>query len=160
MLDQLIIFTAKYLFLVLPVAGFLWFIQLPIRAKKEALLLGLVTGVLALALGRLAAMFFFDPRPFVAGHFTPLMPHAPDNGFPSDHTLLSSAIAMTVFLRNRRIGALLWFLVLLVGAGRIASGLHSPIDVAGSIAFSIVAGLLADSVARRVFSEFGRKQET
>lgn len=158
MLDQLIIFAAKYLFLLLPVIGFFWFIQLPMAAKKEVLLLGLITGLLALALGRLAALFFFDPRPFVAGHFTPLIPHAPDNGFPSDHTLLSSAIAMTVFLRNRPIGGLLWFLTLLVAAGRIGSGLHSPIDVAGSIAFSIIAGVIAEILVRRIFGSL-RKQE-
>ncbi len=151
MLDSLIIFAAKYLFLVLPVIGFIWFIRLPVRAKKEVLVLGLITGALALVLGRLVALFYFDPRPFVARHFTPLIPHEPDNGFPSDHTLLSSAIAMTVFLRNRRIGAVLWLLVLLVAAGRIGSGLHSPIDVAGSIVFSIIAGLVANVVVRRVF---------
>jgi undecaprenyl-diphosphatase len=94
----------------------------------------------------------------VAGHFTPLIPHAPDNGFPSDHTLLSSAIAMTVFLRNRSIGGLLWFLTLLVAAGRIGSGLHSPIDVAGSIAFSIIAGVIAEILVRRIFGSL-RKQE-
>ncbi len=151
MWNQLIIFAAKYLFLLLPVIGFLWFIRLPRRAKIEAILIGVITGVVALALGRLVALFFFDPRPFVAGHFTPLIPHEPDNGFPSDHTLLSSAIAMTVFLRDRRVGAVLWLLVVLVGLGRIGSGLHSPIDVAGSIVFSVLAGLVADVVVRRVY---------
>ncbi len=156
MLNQLIIFAAKYLFLLLPAIAFMWFVQLPPAAKKEVLVLGVITGVLALALGRFAALFFFDPRPFVAGHFTPLIPHAPDNGFPSDHTLLSSAIAITVFLRNRRIGVLLWFLVLLVGAGRIGSGLHSPVDVGGSIAFSIIAGLIADFIVHRAFAGSAR----
>ena len=152
MREQLIIFAAKYLFLVLPIIGAVWFIRLPLAEKKEALLLGAITGVLALAVGRLVAMFFFDPRPFVVHHFTPLIPHDPDNGFPSDHTLLSSAIAMTVFLRDRRVGTVLWVLALLVGAGRIASGLHSPIDVGGSIAFCVISGLVADSVTRRVFA--------
>ena len=156
LLDQLIIFAAKYLFVVLPAIGFLWFVRLPPRQKKEAMLLGVITGLLALASGRFVAMFFFDPRPFVAGHFQPLIPHEPDNGFPSDHTLLSSAVAMTVFLRDRRIGALLWVLVLLVGAGRIASGLHSPVDVAGSILFAIIAGVVADAVVRRFFGRVNR----
>ncbi len=160
MSHQLIIFAAKYLFLVLPIAGFFWFIRLPATAKKEALLLGVITGILALALGRLVALFFFDPRPFVTGHFTPLIPHEPDNGFPSDHTLLSSAIAMTVFLRNRPLGALLWVVTLLVAAGRVGSGLHSPIDVAGSIVFSIAAGVIADVVVRRFFPQFATTPET
>jgi undecaprenyl-diphosphatase len=113
--------------------------------------IGLVTGLLALLLGRLVAAVYFDPRPFVSGHFTPLIPHEPDNGFPSDHTLLSSASAMTVFLRDRRIGTVLWLLAVVVGAGRIASGLHSPTDVIGSFTLAIVAGAIATLVARRVF---------
>jgi undecaprenyl-diphosphatase len=102
-------------------------------------------------------VFYFDPRPFVTGHFAPLIPHNLDNGFPSDHTLLSSAIAMTVTLRNRSVGVVLWLLALLVGLARIASGLHSPTDVIASLVLAICAGFAADRVTRQVF---GRAQSS
>ncbi|GAC1430765.1 MAG: hypothetical protein NVSMB68_03000 [Thermoanaerobaculia bacterium] len=151
MLNPLIIVAAQYLFLLIALIAFLWFLRLPRSVQKEVLVIGLVTGVLALGLGRLLAIFYFDPRPFVTGHFTPLIPHDPDNGFPSDHTLLSSAIAMTVVLRSRRVGAMLWVLAVVVGIARIASGLHTPADVIGSFVLALCAGLLADRVARWTF---------
>lgn len=151
MLNTLIIFAAKYLFLLLAGIACVWFVWLPRQQKKEVVVIGLVTGLLALLLGRIIAAIYFDPRPFVSGHFTPVIPHEPDNGFPSDHTLLSSAIAMTVLLRDRRVGAVLWLLAVLVGIGRIASGLHSPTDVIGSFILAAVAGVVADRVARRIF---------
>jgi undecaprenyl-diphosphatase len=151
MLNTLIVFAAKYLFLVVGGVAGIWFLRLPRQQKKEVLVIGLVTGLLALLLGRIIAAIYFDPRPFVSGHFVPLIPHEPDNGFPSDHTLLSSAIAITVVLRDRRVGTVLWVLAVLVGIGRIASGLHSPTDVIGSFVLTIVAGLVADRIARRIF---------
>jgi len=151
MLNTLIINMANYLFLLLPAIGAVWFLRLPRALQKEVVVIGLLTGALALLLGRLIAAFYFDPRPFVTGHFAPLIPHDPDNGFPSDHTLLSSAIAMTVTLRDRRFGLVLWPLALLVGLARIASGLHSPTDVIGSFVLAICAGFAADRVARRIF---------
>jgi undecaprenyl-diphosphatase len=151
MLNTLIIVAANYLFLLLPLIALLWFLRLPRPLQKEIVVIGLITGALALILGRLIAKVYFDPRPFVSGHFMPLIPHEPDNGFPSDHTLLSSAIAMTVALRDRPVGAVLWVLAILVGVGRIASGLHSVTDVIGSFLLALGAGLVADRVARRIF---------
>ena len=150
MKNSVIIFGAQYLYLLLALFAFVWFLRLPRQTKKEVLIIGLITGALALLLGRLIAIFYFDPRPFVSGHFTPLIPHDPDNGFPSDHTLLSSAIAMTVTLRDRRAGALLWVVALLVGMARIASGLHSATDVIGSFVLALCAGLVADRLEARI----------
>ncbi len=98
-------------------------------------------GLFALALGTLANHLYFDPRPFVALHFTPLVPHAPDNGFPSDHTLLVSAVAMIGTLWNRRLGMALWILAILVAIGRVYVGLHHVLDVIASMVFAVIATL-------------------
>ncbi len=82
---------------------------------------------------------YYDPRPFVVGHFTPLIPHVPDNGFPSDHALLISAIAMIGMVWNRKLGSALWVLAVLVAAARVYVGVHHTIDVAGSCIISITA---------------------
>lgn len=98
-------------------------------------------GLFALALGTLANHLYFDPRPFVALHFTPLVPHVPDNGFPSDHTLLVSAVAMIGTLWNRRLGMVLWILAILVAIGRVYVGLHHVLDVIASMVFAVIATL-------------------
>lgn len=150
--NELIVIAAKYLFLAIPAAAFIDWILEPPRTKKYLLLLGIVVGCLSLAIGRLIAHFYFDPRPFVRGHFTPLIAHEPDNGFPSDHTLLSAAIAATVTVCNRRLGAVLWAITGVVGVARMLSGLHSPIDVLGSIVIASATAAAAHTFLRQRIS--------
>lgn len=149
MSDLLVVIAAKYLFLVIPAAAFIDWLRLPVRAKKYLLILGMIAGAIALALGRLIALFYFDPRPFVTGHFVPLIPHEPDNGFPSDHTLLGAAVAAGVTACNRRLGIALWIITALVAAARVGSGLHHPIDVAGSAALAAFSTGVVHAVLRR-----------
>jgi undecaprenyl-diphosphatase len=78
-----------------------------------------------------------DPRPFVTQHVAPLFPHAPDNGFPSDHTLASMFLAVCALFYSTR-----W------GGARIAAHVHSPIDILGAIALAIMAALITRPAAR------------
>lgn len=149
MFNELIVFAAKYLFLAILAAAFVYWIVAPLPTKKYLLILGIVVGAASLGAGRLIAHFYFDPRPFVSGHFTPLIPHEPDNGFPSDHTLLSSAVAATVTACNPALGIALWVVTLIVGVARVSSGLHHPIDVAGSILIAAAAAAVAHWALRR-----------
>ncbi len=79
-----------------------------------------------------------DPRPFVVGHFTPLIPHKLSHGFPSDHVLWSAATAAIIFPSNKYLSLILWLLTVLVGASRVYVGVHHPIDIVGSIAMAVV----------------------
>ncbi len=98
----------------------------------------LVAALLTYAIGIIGNHIYFDPRPFVVGHFTPLIPHAPDNGFPSDHALLVSAIASIGMFWNRRLGVVLWILAIIIAIARVWVGVHHPIDVLGSMVISLV----------------------
>jgi undecaprenyl-diphosphatase len=146
--DAMIVFAAKYLFLLILAAAFVYWLVAPLPTKKYLLILGIIVGAASLGAGRLIAHFYFDPRPFVAGHFTPLIPHEPDNGFPSDHTLLSSAVAATVTACNPALGIALWVVTLIVGVARVLSGLHHAIDVAGSIVIAAAAAAIAHAALR------------
>jgi len=85
----------------------------------------------------LIGMFYYNPRPFVVGDFTPLIPHEPDNGFPSDHILLSSAISTVIYPFSKKVSVLSWFFTILIGISRILAGVHQPIDIAGSLIIAI-----------------------
>ena len=50
MLNTLIIIMANYLFLLLPAIGAVWFLRLPRALQKEVVVIGLLTGALALLL--------------------------------------------------------------------------------------------------------------
>lgn len=153
-MDSFFILAAKYLYF-LPVAVIgIYFLLQPPRSWVRMAMFAIPAGLFALLLGWIANHLYVDPRPFVAGHFTPLVPHDPDNGFPSDHALLVSAVAMIGTLWNRRLGLLLWVLALIVAAARVYVGLHHITDVVGSILISSIGV----SLVYVVFKSFWHKE--
>ena len=137
--DVVAIFGAEYLYLLLLLVALVWYLKQPRAAQKEMVVWGIVALPVMLLLLVAAGHIYFDPRPFVVDHFQPLIPHGPDNGFPSDHTLLCSATAAIVWLQDRRWGAVLWLLTALVGASRVYTGVHHSLDIVASavMAFSV-----------------------
>lgn len=140
-MELVIIFGAKYLYLAI-VAVALWYVwQQPSEKRFRIILCACIALPLTYVVAKLMSSLYYDPRPFVVGNFTPLLPHAPDNGFPSDHTLLSAAVAAVIFFFYRKLGLALFIIAFLVGMARVAAGIHHTIDILGSIviAFSVTA---------------------
>ncbi len=132
------IFCAQYLFaLPLVILGIYFFMQ-PRAAWRRMATFAVPTALLVYVVGVAGGLLYYDPRPFVVGHFKPLVPHAPDNGFPSDHALLVSAIAMIGTLWNKKLGVVLWILAVFVSVARVYVGVHHTIDVVGSMIISII----------------------
>jgi undecaprenyl-diphosphatase len=139
-MDSFIIFGAKYLFLLVP---FLWVVawyQASIRYKRELPLSALAAIVIAAIADKIAGKLYYDPRPFVNSHVTPLITHAADNGFPSEHTLFSAAIAGSLIFYRPKLGAAALAVALIVGICRVAAHVHSPIDIAGGLLIGLAAG--------------------
>ena len=133
-----IIFGAKYLFLiVLAVAiGAFWTNRDQLR--KSYIVTALIATVIAIVLTKLAGAIYFDPRPFTHGVIA-LIAHGPDNGFPSDHVVLSATAAAVTFRFTRIYGIPLLLLAALVGMCRVAAGVHSPVDAIAGMIIGIVA---------------------
>lgn len=108
----------------------------------------LMAGFIAVVLTKTAGGLYFEPRPFVTQHFQPLIAHAPDNGFPSDHTVVSTLAALLCLGFNRTLGCGLLLLALLVGATRVLCGLHTPLDVVAAMAIAAVSVLAAQAAVR------------
>ena len=129
------------------IVGLYW-----LRAKtsiKISLTWQLVAGgVLALVLSVVASHLYYDTRPFVTHHLTPIIPHAADNGFPSDHALLSSFLAFTMILYSKRTAILLFVIALLVSWARVAAHIHSPIDIVGSFVIAAVSVVVVRVVTK------------
>ena len=138
-MNFLIIFAAKYLFLVSIILAGWFFITLSNPIKKKFISLALVSFVFAFGLAKLIGAIFNDPRPFVSDHVSPLINHVADNGFPSDHTLLTMTIASVVFAYNRKLGIVLGILSVIVGFSRVLAGIHHPIDILGAMGIAIIA---------------------
>jgi undecaprenyl-diphosphatase len=103
---------------------------------------------LAFIVSLIAAKLYYNPRPFVVGHFTPVISHAMNNGFPSDHTLLSAAIASLVWAYSRRLGLVFFGITLLIGLSRVYLGVHHLVDIVGAIVIAIICGYMTNLIIK------------
>lgn len=151
-MDQFFIFCAKYLYLLAIAAAGVCFVRLPRDRKKELVILSVITLPAIYIAARLAGLLYFDPRPFVVGRFVPLIPHAADNGFPSDHMLLTSAIAVVLYPASRKASLTVSAIAILVGISRVYAGVHHPVDIIGSAAIAVAVGYACFAA----YGRFGR----
>lgn len=151
-MNQVIIFLAQYLIYLLTawaiVAGwvtassrrsFIWWIV------KLAVVFGLAYLSVKL-LGSLVP----ESRPFVAGNFQPLIPHASDNSFPSDHATIAGFLATVLWQMRRSWGYLAFGLAILIGVGRVLAGVHYWQDVTAGL-------VIGTAIALAVFKLWPRK---
>lgn len=145
-MNNIIIFLAKYLFLASLIIGGIFFFKLQSSKKIKFFIICIISGLFSLAILKISSIFIIDPRPFVVNHVMPLIPHTPDNGFPSDHTLLTMWLAFIVFLYNKRTGFILILISLLVGVSRVMALIHHPIDILGGIIIAVTSVLAGNKV--------------
>jgi undecaprenyl-diphosphatase len=155
---ELIKIVASY-FIIIPVVGALYMLLVVKQRRRLELLASLVLGgVLSLLLAKLASHLYNDPRPFVQGHFTPLLPHSNDNGFPSDHTLLAAFVGWTILYYSRRAGIVLLLVAGFIGAARMAGGIHHLSDVLGSFVLAAIGSGVAMVVVRWAADRYAGKR--
>lgn len=145
------IFAAKYLVFI---AALLAVLMLAVRLRQQprsqllwwACAAGLLL-VLSFAFAKIGGAVYNDPRPFTTSHVPPLIPHAADNGFPSDHALLAAALAALVALVDLTWALPLVILAVFVDWARVGAGIHHVVDVGGASVFVAIATLVAIVVA-------------
>ena len=152
-MHNLVILIAKD-FIILPplLLGYV-LIKLPRSEKRRAVLVVIGATILTALLALLGSKLFNDPRPFVAGHFTPYFAHSSDNGFPSDHTLLAGLMAALTYLYCKRLGIFAFAIAALIGASRVIAGVHHISDIIGALVFASVGTYLAQLVIGRFLTK-------
>ena len=142
-MDSLIVAVAEYaLYAVALTAVVVWLLA-PRPGKVAMAVQALVAVVLVGVLVKTAGAVHADPRPFVVNpSLRPLFAHPADNGFPSDHTALTAAVAAVVAVHRRAVGIALFVVALLIGAARVAAHVHHVPDiVAGALIGLVAAGI-------------------
>jgi undecaprenyl-diphosphatase len=145
----LIKFVGDYFFLVSLAILAVYWLRVSGKAKISIVWQLLLGGALALILSTIASHLYYDTRPFVTEHIAPIIAHAADNGFPSDHTLLTAFIGFTVLLYSRVVGSVLLLIALLIGIARVAAHIHHPIDIVGSFVIAALSVAIVQLVSRR-----------
>ena len=146
---EVTIFLATKLYIVVVVVALVYVLLLHKERRNQVSLLALLTLPIAFVLGKVASLFIDNPGPFVVDGITPLLQHAADNGFPSDHTLLSATVACIVFAHHKTLGVVLLGLSILVGVARVWAGVHHYLDITGSVVIAISATYIAVLVIQR-----------
>ncbi|MFJ9777284.1 phosphatase PAP2 family protein [Kitasatospora sp. NPDC101157] len=160
-LDHLVSWIGEYGILIgLAVLGLVGWLQARRRPDAPVAIAGLLWVPLSVAVAELAnlpiAAIVDRPRPFVdhPGLLVLVDGKAGTHSFVSDHSTMTMAVAVSLFLVNRRLGWIAGGLALLQGFCRMFMGVHYPTDVIGGYALAVAVVLLLAPIAMAVLVPF------
>lgn len=120
-------------------------IKVPPKNMVESYSRIIMAGLTALLLAKLVGSFWQPDaaRPFVEMGVAAKAAYLDNAGFPSDHVLFATAIALAVWFetRQRKIVVILAVLIALVSLGRVVALVHTPLDVLGGLVFASIGAL-------------------
>jgi undecaprenyl-diphosphatase len=120
------------------------------QSTRIAAICGFVAPCLAMGINFLIGLVYNRPRPFVTYHVHLLLPHDPDASFPSDHTAVAVAIAVSLWFYNRKVGLPMFILAFLIGFSRIYVGHHYPTDVLGGMVVGALSAFIINKVGNKL----------
>ncbi len=144
--------VGEYFFVISVVLVALYWLRCSRPTKVTLAATLVVGGAVGGALMLIGGKVFYDTRPFVRDHITPIIPHAADNGFPSDHALLTFFLAFALWAWSKRLAIVLFVNALLVSWARVAAHIHSPLDIAGGLVFGLVGAVVGYYAVRAVMA--------
>ena len=124
---------------------------------KKMLMVSLSSAIIArFVFVEIIRLFYYNPRPFlVLSGVAQLVNHETTSSFPSGHATFYFALAMGVFLYNKKIGHVYIALAGLISFARIFVGVHWPLDILagaglGSV-ISVIMYLAYKKMPRKAF---------
>ncbi len=151
---------AYYLFLVPIILMLVILLRNRDYSWSEKIILLLGSAILSYGLAKIANHFIIDARPFLRDGVVPMIKSSHDNGFPSDHTLISAWAGWLAFSLQKRYGVILLILAGMVGWSRVFAGVHHLSDVLGSFVIAAVGVWLAWLVVNRLVHSKMRSKES
>lgn len=155
--DTLIVFLAAYLQYFL-VAIFLLLLYFSAYSRREKFYIFWTTTVSIIiarfGVTELIRFFIHRPRPFITLQIHKLISNGwfysdTEWSFPSGHSAFFFAMAMVIYLYNKKWGIGLFIATILMNISRIIVGVHYPSDILGGMIVGIVVGYAVFSIAER-----------
>lgn len=140
----LITFMASFLLWIMFAGLILWWL-IDGRIKKEQALHALFSALIVWLLVELIKNFIPTLRPYmINGEGIKTITLPVDSSFPSAHTAVAFALAVSIFLHNKKTGLVFIVAALMVAAGRILANVHYPQDILIGGLLGILVSLVVD----------------
>lgn len=156
MYDIFVKFIADYLVIAVAlVSAYMLIFNIPKGQRMRSYKRMLVAGLTSYMIAKFAAVIYqpTDLRPFEILGLKPGAAYLNNPGFPSDHALFVTVLALAVWFetKNRKVSIILFASVVLVCIGRVLALVHSPVDVIFGVLIGLIGGLwyLDDRINRK-----------
>lgn len=152
-MDRSIVAVAQW-GLLLPAA----FVALAVVRRRRwfsDVLEGAIGGLFTVLVVKIAGTLHYERRPFVVRHLQPLLPHAADNAFPSDHLAAAGLAVAYLWPRSKPLAIAAAAAAAALGVARVLARLHWPGDVEAGFAIGLFAGAAGGAIfaaVRRLYS--------
>lgn len=122
------------------------------RAMATALWAGIGT-LVAVGVNQPIVSAVHERRPYTSiPHVLVLVDRTSDFGFPSDHATMAGAVAMGLWMVNRRLGAVGWVAALILAFSRVYVGAHYPHDVVAGLVLGALVVAIGYWIARPILT--------
>jgi len=115
-------------------------------SQRKVTVYAVISTTFTLLINMLIKCFYFKPRPFMKRRIGILIPSKMNSAFLSKHTLLTTAVSTSIFLRERILGSVMWGVSLLTGFSRIWVGHHYPSDIIRSLFVGSLTSIIVEKV--------------
>ncbi len=117
------------------------------KIKREQVFHALFAAGSAWIIAHLIKAIFPTLRPFQVNNFpTAVLIPLANSGFPSGHTAAAFALALTIWLHDKKAGVIFLIAAAVIGIARVLANVHYPIDILGGAILGIIAALAVEKL--------------
>lgn len=126
-------------------SGLVLFFGTSQRTKLTSYPYVIMAGLTSLLVGKLLSLVYQPSadRPFIEQGLEAGAAYIDNPGFPSDHVLLATIVALTtmVFVKKRWLRVAMVATVVAISVGRVLALVHTPLDIVGGIVAGLSGGV-------------------